>query len=138
MTDRRAETKAKLLATLQTVSPPLEKLMAERLALRTAMQSAQSALGDAEKQIDALRQVRDVRIPRYIATAKFVALTTTAAGLSALTLSLFFSDLLAITITAPLFVSLLIPLWIVDRAERHFGRWHLHLNGARTFIRNDG
>ena len=137
MTDRRAETKANLLATLQTLSPPLEKLMAERLALRRAMQSAQSALSDAEKQIDVLRQVRDVRIPRYIATAKSVALTTTAAGLSALTLSLF-SDLFAITITAPLFVSLLIPLWLVDRAERHFGRWHLHLNGARTFIRNDG
>ena len=137
MTDRRAETKANLLATLQTVSPPLEKLMAERLALRRAMQSAQSALSDAEKQIDVLRQVRDVRIPRYIATAKSVALATTAASLSALTLSLF-SDLFAITITAPLFVSLLIPLWLVDRAERHFGRWHLHLNGARTFIRNDG
>jgi len=137
MTDRRAETKANLLATLQTLSPPLEKLMAERLALRRAMQSAQSALSDAEKQIDVLRQVRDVRIPRYIATAKSVALATTAASLSALTLSLF-SDLFAITITAPLFVSLLIPLWLVDRAERHFGRWHLHLNGARTFIRNDG
>ena len=137
MTDRRAETKANLLATLQTLSPPLEKLMAERLALRRAMQSAQSALSDAEKQIDVLRQVRDVRIPRYIATAKSVALATTAASLSALTLSLF-SDLFAITITAPLFASLLIPLWLVDRAERHFGRWHLHLNGARTFIRNDG
>ena len=137
MTDKRAETKANLLATLKAVSPPLEKLMAERLALRRAIQSAQSALEDAEKQIDDLRLVRDVRIPRYIATAKSVTLTATAAGLIALTLSLF-SDLFTITITAPLFASLLIPLWLVDRAERHFGRWHLTLNGARTFIRNDG
>jgi|GEM_PF-3015442 len=136
MTDRRPETKANLLATLQAVSPPLEKLMAERLALRRAMQSAQSALVDAERQIDDLQQVFDVRIPRYIATAKSVALTATAASLISLSVSLF-SDLFAITITAPIFGSLLIPLWLVNRAESQFGRWQLHLDRTPTFVRQD-
>jgi len=132
MTARRTETKAYLLATMQAVNPPLEKLMAERAALREEIRSAQSALAETEKQIAHLQQVRDVRIARYIAIAKAVALIATTAALVALALSLF-TDLLELKITAPLFASLLIPLWLVDFAERHFGRWRLHLDRAPTF-----
>ena len=136
MTARQVETKAQLLATMQAVSPSLEKLMAERVALRTEIRSAQAALAETEKQIAQLQTVRDVRIPGYIAIAKTVALIATIAALAALALSLF-TNLLDVKIIAPLFVSLLIPLWLVDFAEQHVGRWHLHLDRAPTFVRND-
>lgn len=132
MTERQSTTKAHLLATMQALSPPLEKLMTERVALRAEIRSAQSALAETEKQIVHLKQVRDVRIPRYIAVAKSAALIATIIALVALTLSLF-TGLFEIKIVAPLFASLLIPLWLVDFAERNFGRWHLHLDRAPTF-----
>lgn len=137
MTDRRTETKDKLLATMQAVSPPLEKLMAERVALRNEIRTACSALADTERQIALLLKVRDVRIPRYIAYAKAITLTATMAALAALALSLF-TNLIEIKITAPLFASFLIPLWLVERAEQQFGRWHIRLYGASTFVRSDG
>lgn len=132
MNQRQTETKANLLATMQALSPPLEKLMADRIALRNEVRSAQSALAETEKQILNLKQVRDVRIPRYIAVAKTAALIATIITLVAFTLSLF-TNLFEIKIVTPLFASLPIPLWLVDLAEGHFGRWHLHLDRAPTF-----
>jgi hypothetical protein len=136
MTARRTETKAHLLATMQAISPPLEKLMADRVALREEIRAAQSALSEIECQIAAIRQVRDMGIRHYIAKGKTVSLIATIAALAALTLSLF-TSLLEIKITIPLFISILIPLWLVDRAEHLFGKWHLHLNGAPTFAPNN-
>jgi len=137
MTNRRTETTDHLLATMQAVSPTREKLMVERVALRQQIRGAQTALAETEAEIASLKQVRDVRIPNYIGIAKAVTLAATLAALIALSLSLF-TSLIEIKITTPLLASLLIPLWLVDRAELHFGRWHLHLNGARTFTHNNG
>ena len=136
MTNRRTETTDHLLATMRALSPSLEKLMADRIALRTEVRSAQSALVETQKQIVRLKQLRDVRIPRYIAVAKTAALIATIVALVALTLSLF-SNLFEIKIVVPLFGSILIPLWLVDFAEQCFGRWHLHVARAPTFVRRN-
>jgi len=137
MTQRRTETTDHLLATMRAVSPSREKLMADRLALRQQIRAAQTALAETEAQIAALQQVRDVRIPQYIGIAKAVTLVATIAALTALSLSLF-TSLIDVKVTAPLFASLLIPLWLVDHAERHFGRWHLHICARPSFARNEG
>ena len=122
MTNRRNEATDHLLATMRAVNPSLEKLMAERLDLRQQIRASQAALAETEAQITALQRVRDVRIPRYIGIAKAVTLAATIAALIALSLSLF-TGLLEVKITAPLFASLLCPLWLVDYGERNFGRW---------------
>jgi len=122
---------------MRAVTPSSDKLMADRLALRQQIRAAETALAETETQIAALKQVGDVQIPQLIGIAKAVTLAATIAALTILSLSLF-TSLIEIKVTAPLFASLLIPLWLVDRAERHFGRWHLHFNGARTFTRKNG
>jgi hypothetical protein len=50
----------RLLAAMQAVNPPLEKLMADRLALRQEMRQAK----------DELEFVRYQMIPRYIGSSK--------------------------------------------------------------------
>jgi hypothetical protein len=137
MTNRRTETTEHLLATMQAVSPSLEKMMAERLDLRRQIRASQTALAETEAQITALQRVRDVRIPQYIGIAKAVTLAATIAALIALSLSLF-TSLIEIKVTAPLFASLLLPLWLVDHAEQHFGRWQIHVGARANFIRIDG
>jgi hypothetical protein len=134
MTKRRKEAAANLLSTLEAVSPAREKLMAERLALRQQVRAAQTALAEKEAQIAALQKVRDVRIPHYIAIAKSITIFATIAALIAFSMSLF-TSLIEIKIIAPLFASLLVPLWVVDCAERHFGRWRLHVGARPSFVR---
>jgi len=83
-----------------------------------------------------LEKLRDVRIPHYIAITKAVTLVATTIALMALSLSLF-TSLLEPKITVPLSASLLIPLWLVDRAECYFGRWHIRFGARPTFVGND-
>jgi len=136
MTDRRTEITEHLLAAMSAVSPSREKLMAERVALRQQIRAAQNDLAETESEIASLRQVRDERIPNSILIAKAVTLTATIAALIAVSLSLF-TSLIEIKVTAPLFASLLLPLWLVDQAERHFGRWHIHFGARANFIKID-
>lgn len=135
MTDRRTEITEHLLATMAAVSPSREKLMADRVALRQQNMAAQFALAETEAQVAVLEKLRDVRIPHYIAIAKAVTLVATTIALIALSLSLF-TSLLEPKITISLSASLLIPLWLVDRAECYFGRWHLRFGVHPTFVGN--
>jgi hypothetical protein len=61
-------------------------------------------------------------IPRYIGIVKAIALGAATLALIALALALF-KGLFEVKTTATLFASLLLPVWIVDQAERKFGRW---------------
>jgi hypothetical protein len=113
----------RLLAAIKAVNPPVEKLMADRLALRQEMRQAK----------DELERVRHHLIPRYIGVAKAIALGAATLALIALALALF-KGLFEVKTTATLFASLLLPIWIVDQAERRFGRWVLHRGGKAEYI----
>lgn len=126
MNDNTVEpiTDARLLAAMKAVSPPLEKLMADRLALRHDVNRVQAELEQERHRTDDLRRLRDLLIPRYIAIAKAVTLAAATITLIALAVA-FFTGLLEIKNTASLFASLLLPLWLVEVAERRFGRWEV-------------
>ena len=112
----------RLLAAMMAVNPPIEKLMADRLSLRQEMREAQELLELERQRALELFHVRDVSIPRYIAFAKAFTVTALVLALVALGFALF-TGLLEIKLPASLFASLLLPLWLVDTAERQFGRW---------------
>jgi hypothetical protein len=116
----------RLLAAMKAVNPPLEKLMADRLALRQEMRQAK----------DELERVRHHLIPRYIGIVKAIALGAATLALIALALALF-KGLFEVKTTATLFASLLLPVWIVDQAEKRFGRWVVHRDGRAKFIERD-
>jgi len=116
----------RLLAAIKAVNPPVEKLMADRLALRQEMRQAK----------DELERVRQHLIPRYIGVAKVIALGAATLALVALALALF-KGLFEVKTTATLFASLLLPIWIVDQAERRFGRWVVHRDGRAEYIERD-
>lgn len=116
----------RLLAAMKAVNPPVEKLMADRLALRQEMRQAK----------DELERVRHHLIPRYIGVAKAVALGAATLALVALALALF-KGLFEVKTTATLFASLLLPVWIVDLAEKRFGRWIVHRDGRAEYIERD-
>jgi hypothetical protein len=116
----------RLLAAMKAVNPPVEKLMADRLALRQEMRQAK----------DELERVRHHLIPRYIGIVKAIALGAATLALIALALALF-KGLFEVKTTATLFVSLLLPVWIVDQAEKKFGRWILHRDGRAEYIELD-
>lgn len=113
----------RLLAAMKAVTPPVEKLMADRLALRQEMKQAK----------DELERVRHHAIPKYIGVVKTIALAAAALALVALALALF-KGLFEVKTTATLFASLLLPIWIVDQAEKRFGRWVLHRDGQTEYI----
>lgn len=113
----------RLLAAMKAVTPPVEKLMADRLALRQEMKQAK----------DELERVRHHAIPKYIGVVKAIALAAAALALVALALALF-KGLFEVKTTATLFASLLLPIWIVDQAEKRFGRWVLHRDGKAEYI----
>ena len=112
----------RLLAAMMAVNPPIEKLMADRLSLRQEMREAQELLELERQRALELSHVRDVSIPRYIGIAKAFTVTAAVLALVALGFALF-TGLLEIKLPASLFASLLLPLWLVDTAERQFGRW---------------
>ena len=116
----------RLLAAMKAVNPPVEKLMADRLALRQEMRQAK----------DELERVRHHLIPRYIGIAKVIALGAATLALIALALALF-KGLFEVKTTATLFASLLLPVWIVDQAEKRFGRWVVHRDGRAEYIERD-
>lgn len=116
----------RLLAAMKAVNPPVERLMADRLALRQEMRQAK----------DELERVRHHLIPRYIGIVKAIALGAATLALIALALALF-KGLFEVKTTATLFASLLLPIWIVDQAERRFGRWVLHRDGRAEYIEQD-
>ena len=116
----------RLLAAMKAVNPPVEKLMADRLALRQEMRQAK----------DELERVRHHLIPRYIGIIKAIALGAATLALIALALALF-KGLFEVKTTATLFASLLLPVWIVDQAEKRFGRWVVHRDGRAKFIERD-
>ncbi|MBN9146326.1 MULTISPECIES: hypothetical protein [unclassified Novosphingobium] len=117
----------RLLAAMKAVNPPVEKLMADRLALRQEMKQAK----------DELERVRHHLIPRYICIVKAIVLGAATMALIALALALF-KRLFEVKTTATLFASLLLPLWIVDQAERKFGRWIVHRDGRAEYLDRDG
>jgi hypothetical protein len=69
----------RLLAAMKAVNPPVEKLMADRLALRQEMKQAK----------DELERVRHHLIPRYICIVKAIVLGAATMALIALALALF-------------------------------------------------
>lgn len=117
----------RLLAAMKAVNPSVEKLMADRLALRQEMRQAK----------DELERVRHHLIPRYIGIVKAVALGAATVALFALALALF-KGLFEVKTTATLFASLLLPIWIVDQAEKRFGRWIVHRDGRAEYVEEDG
>ncbi|KUR78072.1 hypothetical protein [Novosphingobium sp. FSW06-99] len=122
----------RILAAMQAVNPPLEKLMTERFALRHEVRQANLELECRQRRVDELRNFREVLIPRYIAFAKVVSLG--AAGLTLLALAAaYFFCLFEVKATASLFASLLLPLWLVDQAEQEFGRWEVRLGKSPNF-----
>lgn len=108
----------RLLAAMKAVNPPVERLMADRLALR--------------REVENLHLVRDVLIPRYIAAAKVATLVAATVGTMTVASALY-TGLLEAKTTAPLFASLLLPLRLVDMAERKFGRWEIQLGAPFGF-----
>jgi len=116
----------RLLATMKAVNPPVEKLMADRLALRQEMRQAKAEL----------ERVRRHMIPRYIGIVKAIALGAVTLALIALTLALF-KGLFEVKTTATLFASLLLPIWIVDQAEKKCGRWIVHRDGRAEYVEED-
>lgn len=116
----------RLLAAMKAVNPPVEKLMADRLALRQEMRQAK----------DELERVRNHLIPRYIGIVKTIALGGAALALIALALALF-KGLFEVKTTATLFASLLLPIWIVDLAEKQFGRWVIQRDGRVNYLGNN-
>ncbi|WP_018075900.1 hypothetical protein [Novosphingobium nitrogenifigens] len=116
----------RLLAAMKAVNPPVEKLMADRLALRQETRQAK----------DELERVRHHLIPRYIGIVKAIALGAATLALIALALALF-KGLFEVKTTATLFASLLLPIWIVDQAEKRFGRWVVHRDGRAEYIERD-
>jgi hypothetical protein len=117
----------RLLAAMKAVNPPVEKLMADRLALRQEMMRTK----------DELERVRHHLIPRYIGIVKAIALGAATLALIALALALF-KGLFEVKTTATLFASLLLPVWIVDQAERKFGRWIVRRDGRAEYVDGDG
>ena len=116
----------RLLTALKAVNPPVEKLMADRVALRQEMRQAK----------DELERVRHQMIPNYIGFVKAIALGAATLALIALTLALF-KGLFEVKTTTVLFASLLLPVWIVDQAEAKFGRWRVHRNGRAEYVEQD-
>lgn len=117
----------RLLAAMKAVNPPVEKLMADRLALRQEMMRTK----------DELERVRHHLLPRYIGIVKAIALGAATLALIALALALF-KGLFEVKTTATLFASLLLPVWIVDLAERKFGRWIVRRDGRAEYVDGDG
>lgn len=119
-----AITDQRLLAAMRAVNPQIEKLMADRLGLRQEMRRAREQLEQERLRAQELSHIRDVLVPRYIAMAK--AFTVAAAALTLAVLAIaFFTGLLEVKLPASLFASLLLPVWLIDTAERRFGRWEL-------------
>lgn len=116
----------RLLAAMKAVNPPVEKLMADRLAMRQEMRLAK----------DELERVRHHMIPRYLGVVKAIAMGAATLALIALALALF-KGLFEVKTTATLFASLLLPIWIVDQAERKFGRWVLHRDGRAEYLEQE-
>ncbi|MDE2570344.1 MAG: hypothetical protein KGM93_15645, partial [Sphingomonadales bacterium] len=108
---------ARILAALQAVNPPLEKLMADRLALRQDINQTRAELESERHRLNEVSKFRDEMIPRYIGVAKAITLTATTIGLVALATA-FFTGLLETRTIASLFASLSLPLWLVELAER--------------------
>ena len=126
MNDNRTDpiSDARILAAMQAVNPSLEVLMADRLALRQDANRTRAELESERQHAAELRRFRELLIPRYIAAAKTMTLTAATIGVIALAAA-FFTGLLEIKTTASLFISLLLPLWLVELAERKFGRWEV-------------
>jgi hypothetical protein len=116
----------RLLAAMKAVNPPVEKLMADRLALRLEVRQTK----------DELERVRHQAIPRYIGIVKAIALGAATLALVALALALF-KGLFDVKTTATFFASLLLPIWIVDQAEKRFGRWVVHRDGRAEYLEQD-
>jgi hypothetical protein len=124
---------ARVLAAMRAVNLPVEKLMTDRLSLRLEVRRTQQELAEAERRMEELRYFREVQIPHYIAIAKLASLIAPSLLLIMLFVALF-SGLIEVKTTASLFASLILPLWLVDHAERKFGRWELRVGKAPVFI----
>jgi hypothetical protein len=116
----------RLLAAIKAVNPPVEKLMADRLAVRQEMRQAKNEL----------EHFRHHLIPKYIGVIKPIALGAATLALVALALALF-KGLFEVKTTATLFASLLLPIWIVDQAETRFGRWVVRRDGRAEYVELD-
>lgn len=111
----------RLLAALKEVNPPIEKLMADRFELRQEMRRKEAEL-DVERQRGAeMDRLKLEIIPQSLAFAKLMVLAIATITLIALILALFQKTFEIKTISIIL-ISLLLPLWLVDRAESRFGR----------------
>lgn len=119
------ESVTKLLETLASINPPLEKLIAERVQLRHEIRARCEAQIAATREALELQALRETEIPRYLALAKAVAITSAACALAVLAISLF-TDFIELKTTIPLFAFSVVQLWVVDRAETCFGRWRIH------------
>jgi len=123
----------RILGAMMAVNPSLEMVMADRLLLRRDNRQTKAQLNEALSRISVLQNVRDVQLPNFIGLAKFASLSAASVLLVALVIA-FFTHFLAITTTASLFASLILPLWLVDHAEQKFGRWELDVGTSPRFV----
>lgn len=114
-------TDERLLAALKEVNPPIEKLMADRFELRQKMRRKQAEL-DAERQrVKEMHFLTLVEIPQSLAFAKRTVLLIASLSLFALVIA-YFSTIFEIKTISIILISLLLPIWLIDRAEGKFGR----------------
>jgi|SRR5579863_455342 len=123
----------RILAAMMAVNPSLEMVMADRLLLRRENRQTKAQLNKALSRVSVLQHLRDVQLPNFIGLAKFASLSAASVLLAALAIA-FFTHFLAISTTASLFASLILPLWLVDHAEQKFGRWELDVGTAPRFV----
>ena len=123
MTDERLPniTDKRLLAALKEVNPPIEKLMADRFELRQEMRRKEAELEAERRRVAEMDRLKLEIIPRSLAFAKITVLTIATIALIALILAYFQKAFETKTISIIL-ISLLLPLWLIDRAEDKFGR----------------
>ncbi|WP_018075316.1 hypothetical protein [Novosphingobium nitrogenifigens] len=114
-------TDERLLVALKEVNPPIEKLMADRFELRQEMRRKQAEL-DAERQrVKEMHFLTFEEIPQSLAFAKRTVLLIASLSLFALIIA-YFSKIFEIKTISIIFISLLLPIWLIDRAEGKFGR----------------
>lgn len=123
MTDDRLPniTDTRLLAALKEVNPPIEKLMADRFELRQEMRRKEAELEAERQRVAEMDRLKLEIIPQSLAFAKITVLTFATIALIALILAFFQKAFETKTISIIL-ISLLLPLWLIDRAENKFGR----------------
>jgi hypothetical protein len=114
-------TDERLLTALKEVNPPIEKLMADRFELRQEMRRKQAELEAERQRVAEMNHLRVEIIPQSLAFAKRTVLIIATLVLFALILA-FFQKTFEIKTISIILISLLLPIWLIDRAEDKFGR----------------